>query len=120
MKKIALALALGLSASAFASDHWDYCSSADGVVKLENGILTVEGIGEIAEESVKINQLSVVKHDKEMCVLQKSGQEVVAFENTVSVEEVTYTTEENDPETKVIVLCESGGSGIPAADSCKE
>lgn len=108
-----------LSATTFASDSWDSCSSADGYVRMDNGVLSIEGVGEIASESVKVKVLSTVKTELEKCILKGYNSEVIAYDNTVTVEEVTYTIEENDQPSTVVLLCERGGSGIPADASCK-
>ena len=116
-KFIALTLVSVFSFSATASDHWDMCSSADGSVKMENGVLTIEGIGETTFSQLIV--VSTLKNEEENCILKGAGTEVVSHSNTVSVEEVQYTTEENDPASSVYLICERGGSGIPANDECR-
>lgn len=120
MKSILLStllLTFGLTANA--SDHWDYCSNASGDISLEGGTLYIDGIGEIAEESVSVKELSVVKKERETCTLAGGGYEVIAYDNTISVKEVTFTIEEGYEPSTAIMLCEFGGSGIPANDQCK-
>lgn len=114
---VLMSLVLGYAAQA--SDHWDSCRSADGYVSMDNGILSIDGIGEIASESVSVKIISTIKQEQEKCILEGYNHEVIAYDNTVTVEEVTYTMEENDAPSKVIVLCEKGGSGIPANGNCK-
>jgi hypothetical protein len=119
MKLVLIGLIACLTNVAFASDHWDYCSSADGYVKMEGGVLMIQGVGEIASESVKVKVLKTIRTEEEKCILKGYNTEVIAYDNTITVEEVTYTVEENDMPSKVVLLCERGGSGIPAEASCK-
>lgn len=105
---------------ALATDQWDYCSSADGNVKIENGVLSVGEVGEIASESVKVTVLSKIKEDQEKCVLKKHKTEVISYVNTITVEEVKFAIEENGSPSKAVVICERGGSGIPANDECRK
>lgn len=120
VKKVLILVALAFNFSAGASDHWDSCSDAYGEVKMENGVLRVGQLGEIAEESVQVKVVNILENTVQKCKLKKHGTEVISYENTVSVEEVTYTMEENDSPTKSFMICERGGSGIPANDSCVE
>ncbi|MES2770357.1 MAG: hypothetical protein V4596_14535 [Bdellovibrionota bacterium] len=105
--------------AALASTQWDSCSSSDGTVTMLGSLLSIEGIGEIGSESVKVTVLSTVKDEQEKCWLKNHRTEVISYENKVTVEEVEYTTEENDSPSKSILICERGGSGIPANDECE-
>ena len=119
MKLLALLSVLALTTNAFASDHWDYCSSADGGVKMENGTLYIDG-EPIQHMEVKV--LQTLKKAEEKCILADSNppQEVIAYDNTVSVEEVSYKYLSTTAISKTILLCERGGSGIPAAATCAD
>lgn len=118
--KLFLAALTCLSVSpAFASDHWDNCSNAYGTIKMEYGTLLLEGVGEIAAESVEVKVLSTVKQEIEKCILKNNKTEVIAFDNTTTIEEVKYTIEENEAPMTAILICERGGSGIPANDECE-
>lgn len=120
MRFIIVSLVIGLFSNVYASDSWDSCSSADGYVRMDNGVLSIDGIGEIASESVNVTVLSTVKTEQELCMLKNYKTEVIAYDNTITVEEVEYTMEENDVQpSKVILICERGGSGIPANDECQ-
>jgi len=114
---LTLATTLSFSTS-FAGDHWDNCSSADGFVRLENGQATVDGVGEVQVASVKV--LKKIKSEKQTCVLKDYNQKVISYMNDTTVEEVSYIVEKSAPASKVIVICEKGGSGIPANAECKE
>lgn len=117
IKLVALALVSFVSFSATASDHWDTCSSADGYVKIDHGALFIEGIGETTFDKLEV--VSTIKDELVKCTLKGSKTEVVSLINKVTVEQVHYRTEENEPLTLVLLLCERGGSGIPAGDECK-
>lgn len=108
-----------LTSNVYGSDHWDDCSSADGYIQIGNGVLSIKGIGEIAPESVKTKVLSTIRREEEKCVLKGTKTEVIAYDNTITVEEVEYKTEENSAPEKAVLICERGGSGIPASGECK-
>lgn len=112
-----IGLIISTSQSTMASDMWDNCSSADRYVHLDNGILSTEALGEIPVVSVKV--LQVIKTEKEMCTLKQSKGEVVAYMNEITVEEVTFKIKSMDKDSSIIMLCERGGSGLPANEDCE-
>lgn len=119
--KLILPLIIGLvistGQSSLASDMWDNCSSADGYVHLDNGVLSTEALGEIPVISVKV--LQTVKSEKEICVLKQSKTKVIAYMNETTVEEVTFKLKDMNKDSSIIMLCERGGSGLPAAEDCE-
>lgn len=115
MKAIILILGLSVASVSSASDYWDYCSDASGSVKMEHGSLYVDG-DKIAFESFQT--LSVVKKESENCVIEQTGDTMLAYENTTSVAEVRYKYMSTTQISKSTLICEQGGSGIPAAWNC--
>lgn len=115
-----LLLAVAFCGTASAGDRWSTCSNADGTVKLSDDVLTIDGIGEIAEQSTKLKVLSTVKEEETTCVLKDSGETVTVYQNVITVEEVQYTTEENDPVSTEIVICQRGVGALVPPEMCKE
>lgn len=114
MRTFAL-LALAFASPAFASDNWDNCSNADGTIKVENGQLVIGG-DEIADH--KVIGKRVLEKKTERCRLKNDGSTVISLMNEVSSEKIQYVYM-NVKQTTFLV-CERGGSGIPANDSCRE
>lgn len=116
MKSLVILITLCAS-FAYGSDHWDSCSNASGSVKMEYGILYVNG-DSVSFDDVKV--LKTLKTESEDCVLADSNppMTVVAFDNTTTVEEVSYKYMAVDHTT--LLICERGGSGVPAAATCAE
>lgn len=117
MKALTLILTgLMLSMSASASDSWDSCSNADGSVKIENGLLTVQG--DEVDGDLRVLSKRVLSRKNETCRLKNSRQRVVSLINEASLEQVRYTY--MGVRHNAWVVCERGGSGIPANDSCRD
>lgn len=112
-----IGLVISTSQTAMASDMWDNCSSADGYVHLDNGILSTEALGEIPVISIQVMQK--IETIKDMCILKQSQTEVIAYMNETTVEKVTFKTKGAAVESSIIMLCERGGSGLPAAEDCE-
>ncbi len=112
-----IGLIISTSQSTMASDMWDNCSSADGYVHLDNGILSTEALGEIPVISIQLMQK--IETIKDMCILKQSQVEVIAYMNETTVEKVTYKIKGTAIESSIIMLCERGGSGLPAAEDCE-
>lgn len=118
MKKfLALTLVLGLTHAAQAGDHWDRCSDSGGSVTIENQELTVAG-QPANSITFKVLGKTVLKKTKETCVLKKSGDKVTSYMNEASVQRIELSA---DSKNKWIeyVICDVGGSGVPAGDDCK-
>jgi hypothetical protein len=124
---IALLFSLIISNAAMAGDHWDNCSSADGSVRLIDGVLTVAGVEGI-EEAQAISYsgtpkvLKKVKTEKTTCVLKDSGKKATVMENVITVEEITYALEEDGPASKIkaVVVCERGAGNLVPEEFCKQ
>lgn len=117
MKSIlALGLVFMMGAPALASDSWDSCSNSEGTVKLSYDNLTV-GEDEIAGP-VKVLSRKVLEKKTEKCMLKNHKSRVIAFMNEVSIEKISYTY--MNTKMTAWVVCERGGSGIPANDSCQD
>lgn len=120
MSKYVTIISLLFSISAQASDSWDICYDAEQEVTIENGTLYVGAIGEIAEESVSVKEISVDSHIEETCVLNNFKERVISLDQKMTTIEVTYVLEENTAPITTTMTCEYGGSGIPASDTCDE
>ena len=122
MKELIFAALIALSSSAYASDSWDNCSDAAGTVKISFGTLTIgEGSDAIRMDSGFTRKVvSTVSDVSENCTLEGTNTEVVAYENKITVEEVTFPYPHAEEDLTTTVICEVGGSGIPAAASCQE
>ncbi len=115
MKTLSFALlALTFTAPAFASDSWDDCSNADGSVKVTHGDLYVN---DEAVAGLKVIATRSLEKKSETCRLKNSGQTVISFLNEVSSEKVEYLY--MNVKHTIFLVCERGGSGIPANDSCR-
>lgn len=116
MKILSIAiLAVAASSPAFASDHWDNCSNADGSVKIEGGQLIVNGDDIVGPKTLGKR---VLEKKSETCRLKNSGQTVIAFDNEVTSEKIEYVY--MAVKHTAFLVCERGGSGVPANDSCRE
>lgn len=119
MIKFAFILSLLWTLSANASDHWDYCTSSDGYIKIEGGDIVSPEPGE--EENYKLGEMTkkiVIKTRKETCKLLNSKQNVISLDEETTYEE--YNMNIGESQFKQGFLCVRGGSGIPANDSCDE
>ncbi len=118
MKFVMIFLAL-LSFSSFASDHWDNCSSADGMFVLENGEIVKPEKNE--EENYVLGKLLKkidIKEESETYVLEGSKKKMISMEQTFSFEVYQMSVGESKFQTEF--LCVRGGSGIPASENCDE
>lgn len=122
MKITALLLVLAFAGTATAGDHWDDCSSADGNVRLSNGMLTVGDLQEEITYSGEGKVLATIEDVKNTCILKDSGQEVLVYANTITVEQITYALEEDGPAAAMTetVLCQRGAGMLVPEDMCKE
>lgn len=119
---IVLLLASSVSSIAMASDSWSSCSSADGFATLDWGQLEIKDQGTLSENSFQVEEVQVINEETQTCTLQKAQYEVVSYTNKTSVKKVTFDLHEPGmfPPSVVYVICEEGGSGIPANDFCEE
>lgn len=120
MKKMTIvSLMLMVSTQTFASDHWDNCASADGRVVLENGEVVLPEAN--TEENLQIGKLVkkvLIRTENETCRLQNGKNRVPSLISETSFE--IYETRIAESVGTIELLCERGGSGIPANDSCNE
>lgn len=111
---MALLLSLAISNVSMAGDHWNECSSADGNIRLSNGMLTVGDSKEEIEFTGKMKILKTISKEKTMCTLKDSGKKVLLMQNIVTVEQITVSSVEE------IVLCQRGGGNLVPEEFCKE
>jgi hypothetical protein len=117
--RFALTLAVSIvgGAAAWASDFSHECRSADGRYVVSGGALEIsDGPGAPRGQSIdyRVVQEHVLKDERGYCV-SGDGQRF-GFSFTRSVQLLAFT--ENGAQTEVSVICEVGGSGLPAAYSC--
>lgn len=115
LKTLSLTLLTTFAATpAMASDHWWSCSDANKVLTMVEGELEINGT------HVDYRTLSKreINKETEYCVLKNSGQRVISYDNTVSVMKIRYVL--NGRKLNSYLICEEGGSGIPAGDECRE
>lgn len=110
-------LLMTISQNTVASDGWDNCASADGYVHMDNGVLSSEALGNIPIISIKV--LQTIKSEKEICTLKQSKTKAIAYMNETTVEEVTFKLKDLKNVSTMILLCERGGSGLPASEDCE-
>lgn len=107
---------LTLTQFAYAGDHWDNCSNSTADIKIENGIIQIAG-QESENISFKVLGKTVLKKERQTCVLKNSRQTVISYDNEASVQRIEVKAGRN--KYVAYVVCDAGGSGIPANDECK-
>lgn len=114
-------LASFMSSFAFASDAWSTCSSSDGYATMVWDQLEVENQGVIPQNSFEVEEVQVISEEDRSCVLKNAQITVQSFYNKTTVKKVTYDLHEPGmfPASVVYMICEEGGSGIPANDACE-
>lgn len=118
---MSLFLGLSISSAAIAGDHWDTCSNSDGTVTLSEGVLNIDGIGEIVYNGTP-KVLKTIRKEKTTCVLKDTGKKATVMKNVITVEEITYNVEEptdNAPTTEIL-LCSRGAGLLVPQELCKE
>lgn len=100
--------AIGLQASA--GDHWSFCSSADGSLRIENDVLSQDGLE--MPITLKVKSKQVLKNESTNCTIKNTDQKITAYSNEVSIKEIELRS--GATKYSVYFLCEEGGStGIP-------
>ena len=118
-KQIIFILSTIISVNSWASDSWDNCLSAGGDVEIENGEL-VKFNQDFYPEALleKVVKKIDIKKTTETCILENSKQKVTSIAEITSFQTVKLKT--SNGFVNVDLICNIGGSGIPANDSCNE
>ncbi|AGH95458.1 hypothetical protein [Pseudobdellovibrio exovorus] len=113
MNKLALLLLTTvISAQSYAGDSWSFCSSADQALRIENDVMSQDGmVSPLLTFKVKKSQ--VIKKETKTCTIKNTDQKITAFDNEVSVKHVVVGPE-GGMTYMVYFICEEGGStGVP-------
>jgi hypothetical protein len=119
LKKMTFMLVTALAVNSWASDHWDYCLSAGGDVEIEYGEL-VNFNSQIYPDArlIQVVKKIDIKRTTETCQLENSKQNVTSISEATSFQTIQLKTANGFAD--VDLICNVGGSGIPANDSCDE